>query len=478
MKNVFSGLLLTAFLAGCSSGGGSGSGSGGTPTSKITGNAVGAFSGQTAIFEISNQIANNNKNAASLKNFVFADAYLSATNPTQADVQKKSTNLNRKFQSNACKIKIDQNRNTGAARRSAAESFIPTKMKISGSSCPVEINFDITMTGIDGVNPCQPSGKDTSCKFKAGMKMTYQILDDNLAREMEVRSGHVNMFFDVDQKMPAAQEPSEQMPQMNMQMKSKSNFDLKAVDLSGQAHLISGQQDADIRMMMTIPEQGQGQLELPQVFGGMKEDLQYSQESTGISSTLNGSIVMNGSSGEEKYFIDGVPVTAAVYKEVHAKFENSMIAFNNGGQSEAQNGSPIGGGSQTHYPPEQPQYPQPPQPPSPNENKWACIVQNYSNSTYFIGYGSVEFVATSKAKQACQSNANNNCSTSADCEKQEINPKAWYCEVQNYSNRKIFTGEGASKLEASYLAAKSCADENINNPRSCSSPTNADCVRQ
>jgi len=122
--------------------------------------------------------------------------------------------------------------------------------------------------------------------------------------------------------------------------------------------------------------------------------------------------------------------------------------------------------------------PFPEQPPT-AERKWVCTVKDYAKKNIYIGYGPVEFVAGSKAKQACQQAGSKECYSTSDCEEQETNPQAWFCEAKNYSNGKIFSGTGASKTEAGFFAQKSCFSSSRDSLSSCPmSISSFDCVRQ
>jgi hypothetical protein len=334
-----------------------------------------------------------------------------------------------------------------------------------------------------------------ACKFNAAMKMSYRILDEKLASQLEVTSGHMNMNFEVDQTMPAGQGGQ---ADMNMVMKGKGGFDLKAVDLDGQPHLISGTQDINMKMIMPVPSQGQQSV--PQLFGGMKEELRYLHQASGVESFLRATLTMNGNNANENYSVDGVSVTAEAYVSERDKFANSMMAF---GKQESANGSsdtqqpthpqpptnPIPQPTSQPFPqpPTQP-VPQPPTQPNPPTNpqplppstdrKWVCVVENYSNKDVFVGYGSVEFVARSKAKQACQNTAGNSCSSLEECEQQDPNPNAWYCQTKNYATNRIFDGTGGSKTEAGYNARKACFLASGNSSSGCQTVYGSDCTRQ
>lgn len=478
MKNQISNLIIAALLVGCSSGGSDDKNA--QPqdkvNSKITGHASGALSGQAGVFEASQSRSQKNSNLTRVMNhkFLFA-AQLQSPNSnseSQTATQEKAQRLNQSISSSACQVDLMPGAAPSGPVGGAAAEFKPMKLKISGLGCPVEINFETTMIGVGG-NPCQKTQGVLSCQFRINAKMSYRVLDDKLSQELETSSGHFNMSFDIDQTLP---DGSAAQASMNMIMKGKSSIDIKAVDLQEKVHMISGSSDANITMLMPTGP-GPGPQPMPQMSGSMKEELNYLQEASGISSALSASITFSGSSPDEKYFVDGVSVTATAYANERDKFANSMMAF--GTQDGDQNNSP--GNSQPLPNPNNPNpFPNPnpgPGPipnPEPSDRRWACIVDSYSPVQVFIGYGSVEFVARSKAKQACQATGVS-CSSNIFCEEQAANPKAWYCETKSYSHNLTFGGEGASKIEASYFARRACYGSTN---ATCSSISDSSCAQQ
>lgn len=488
MGKIIYGLILAGLVAGCSSGGGGGGG--GAPAgpadsvnSKLTSSAVGAFTGQTALFE-SSRGQNNGQSHAQPRHVLGLTemAAMPPVNSEKAAVQAKVDRLNRVLYNGACKFETKNPTNT---TNGVPQQFQPMQVKISGAGCPLELSLQISIDGMGGASPCTSQGAMT-CRFSGQVKMSYQVLDAKLATDLQVRSGHVNLSFDIDQKMPDSSMGSG--GPIESEFKNKAVFDFKAVDLEGHAHLISGSQDMNIKMVMD--PSSQGQTSAPQIYGGMKEDLQYLDEASGVKSTLSAVGTANGGKPEGKFFVDGNSVTESAYMTERNKFANSMM----GATGESQENSNQTGSSDPTAQPQQPlpqpqPQPQPlpeppPHPPAPvpqpptGGGAWACVIQDYSTSDVFIGYGPQEFVASSKAKQACQASGGSNCEFSAKCEVQESNPQAWYCETKNYSNSRVFGGVGASKIEASYSAKKECLAKSNSSGSSCSNIAQATCVHQ
>lgn len=489
MKSLVAIIAMALLAAGCSSGGGNGSGdkAPGNGSSKITSNGIKALTGQTAIFEAGQALAKN-KNTQAGQFVRDAVQKMSAhdTSETVA-VKSKSALVQKSVQTGACTIGIENPQNSSGSRSSLSTGTSPLKMKISGRSCPLEMNMEISLVGMDGRMPCgDASSASASCQFNTQAKMTYQVLDEKLAEQLEVRSGQIAIVIETEQVMPGPN-----ANQMGMDMKHKGNFDLKAVDLGGQVHLISGKQEFNLKM--TMPVQQPNGVSMSQGMGGGKEDLQYFQQNTGVSSSFNFVATFSGSSVDERYFIDGNSVTKEAYIRERTKFANSMMEPKVGMQNEqsVSSESELNPHQPIELPPPQqgttlPQPGTPPGPifppspqPSPADKKWACVVKDYSTDDLFIGYGPVEFAAKSKAKQICQSAvANPNCDSSARCEQQEENSQAWFCEVRHYVHGKIYNSAGASKIEASYLARKSCVVAHPGTAYNCTTPSNGDCVHQ
>jgi hypothetical protein len=491
MNTKLSIAVLGALIAACSNGGSGNSGPNGNVNSKVSEKAAHTLASQTAMFEMGRSKTGNDSNW-------MADDLVSSVQSTgsKSEVQQKVNLLNQSVHTTACKVEFAPTGGTVSTQSNQGLQFSPGKMKISGASCPIEVSLDITLLGASGASPCQESQAGMSCKFNAAMKMSYRVLDQKLAAELGLTSGHANMNFEIEQALPIGPSGSTGPSQFDFGMKNKAAFDLKAVDLEGQPYLLSGHQDINFKMVMPAP--GPGQTSVPQLFGGAKEDLKY--ETAGVSSSLLATATINGSSPDEKYYVDGALVTLKAYVLERQKFENSMMSM--GPREQQENPSqtsqpapmPVPGQAtpgpvpQPPVPAPQPPVPAPqppapiPQPPAPapqppaGDRKWICVSEDYSNKNVFVGYGSVEFVAKSKAKQACQAASPNSCSASMTCEEQEANPNSWFCETKNYATGGVYNGSGASKTEASYAARKDCFDASGSSSGSCQTPYSSDCV--
>lgn len=494
MKFLLLGLSFALMLTGCS--GGSGSGHNETPNgqvkSKIDEKAERTLTGQTALIEASQGIATNKSNKETPDNSVIFSAVSTNSDVhSKALVQEKTKLANKTIRPNVCTFNVEQLSNS--ATTGLASQITPFKLSITGSNCPVEINMEMTLTGVNNDKPCSQQQSLTVCNFTTNVKMNYRVRDQKLAEELEVQSGSINLAFNVEQTLPGNTQQSEQ----NMMIKTKATFDLKAIDLVGQVLLVTGSQDINMSMTMTTPSSGSNQMPVPQIFGSAKEDLRYLQESTNTSSSLSANVKFNGSSQpDEKYFVDGVSVTAEAYANERNKFANSMMAFDTNEQNENGNGNgsqptptpttiivptPLPTATPIPFPTATPMpNPQPtatPFPmPTPENQNWACLIEDYSSHDIFIGYGANEFIATSNAKQTCSQLPQHQCSSYADCEEQKTNYDSWFCEIKNNKTNRIFNGSGRSKIEATYNARKYCLSASGKNADSCSKYSN--CVNQ
>lgn len=495
-------ILMAALLLGCGGKGSSDGGNNRAPTdkfdSKITGNSANALSGQAAVFDAGLNLAGfspkNQRGLSPLFSNFMSASYAPPSKESKAEHVKATV------QNGACKINL----NKEDFQMPSENSFplAPFKMQIAGTSCPLAINFNVTFTGYDE-NPCKEAPNGMVCRFDVDVKMSYRVLDRRLVQELGVSSGSATLVFNIDQSLPMG--PSSAGAPMIQTLKADVSFHLKAVDLEGAAHLISGSNFADMKIVMDPQSYA-----MPQFFGAMKEELQYLQEATKISSKLWASINVKGQSADEKYFVDGVRVTAKAYQRERDKFANSIMTF------EANFGSeePDHGDSAPPYPtpppmpeypgpnfppapefPQQPGYPpsnpfppgsgfpqepaQPPAPtPSPEKGNWACVIEDHRTSDVFIGYGANKFIAESKAKQKCEASGSASCSIFSDCDALEANPQAWYCETSNTRTGRHFGGEGRSKIEAGYFARKECIKQSGTNANFCMKAYDSDCVRQ
>lgn len=482
-------ILIAALLAGCSQGGSSNSDQNpkSTVNSKITGSAASALSGQTAVFEASRSLSQSSGMAfteSALPRIAMMEAMSGGRGGSE--VEAKTSRIATLIQNGGCQIDLQKPNQSGAMDGTIAENFSPLKMKIAGSTCPMEISFEMLMTSPAG-QPCQSTKHGMVCFFTATVKMTYRVLDANLASELGVANGQSNMTFEVNQTLPSqsgsmSSDPMSGEEPMKMAIKGKANIFSKAVDLSGGAHLITGEQNINMTMVIS-PQAGS----VPQAAGSVQEGLKYLQTASGVESNLSAELIMKGNSADEKYFVDGVRVTAQAYMSERDKFANSMMAFttngdqqtpDRGGRPSPDTGYPPGGDlppSNTGHTPSNPSTPSQPSP----SGEWVCVIENYDSRNVFIGYGTQEFIARSHATQACQGAGSvTSCSSVYKCEQQELSVDAWYCEAKNSDTGRVFGRSGHSKVEAGYFARRECFHFSGSSARSCGTVYDSDCVRQ
>ena len=473
-----------SLLAACGSNGGGGNGGGGGGA-RISGAGSNTLTGQAAIFSASESQRGDNGPVRGLSADVTrmasaaVDQKSSGPNETQKAVQQKSKSASDKLNSaiakGQCQRKFNWDPVTGKVSGSAA-AMKPFTLSIKGASCPVEIEFKMVMSAMGG-EPCKDEEKGTRCKFDNSVKLSYQVRDEKLASELGVRSGSLMIDMKMDDLMPGGGSSSGSgMPSMGMTSKRDLKVDIKAIDLAGKALLVKGTVNVDQKLQFPDMSQGSGDMSMPMLIVG-KEEILYSNEADGSNIAFLSTIKADGGSQpEEKYFINGAGVSADDYKTQRELLEVTL--------GEDMGGSGEDGGKPTPEPMPNPNpnpnpnpypnpnpnpYPNPnpnpnpyPNPnPNPNPNpaptgQWFCVTKSYSPHQVFAGYGTSEFMATSKAKQACQS-TNASCSgLSMSCDQLEAQQDAWFCETKNYSNGKVFNASGASKLEASYLAVQQC----------------------
>lgn len=476
--------LLFGITVGC--GGKNGSGSGGGGPTQLSDKASRAFSGQTALFEASRSSAQGREFGLTNSALIMRAA---AGSPSSKDqVNAKTQQASQMINPSVCKIAPLFKKTTGTDLKGANAVFAPMEMKISGASCPVEVSLKIDTSAPD----CQQLDGQEVCHYKSTVQMAYQVLDDKLAQTLEVRSGHVNMSFDLNQSNVAPGSMSGEGGKISLIMKNKASIDFRAVDLAGQANLLNGSLDFDLKQNIDFGKMDPNSSQPPEmkfeIFGAAHENMRYVQESTGESLTLSAEFAANGgpNTAVEKYFINGQAVTSDQYRQEHEKFQNSMMSAAGGSApTGGSTGSSTGGSAPT-----QPQDSQGPQAPNtgggqtqpvppvqsqpPSESRWVCMTENYSTRQVFVGYGSIEFAAKSRAEKACN-DVQASCGLTT-CEQREGDTQAWFCEIRNYGNNRSFNGSGASKLEATYMARSQCFTESGADAASCS--TYATCARQ
>ncbi len=455
MKNKLGFLFLAALIAGCTSNSG-GPGGGAAPkgnvNTKIAQSGTAALTANTAIFEAGQGA--RGPNLMQLKTLESTSAKASQSkSEAQKMTQAKKDRVLTAMQNGNCKMDfVNPSDSLQAPSQSMAAQFPKLKMKVSGASCPMEMSLEMHM-GSNMEDICQEAQGVAHCKFSYKVNMTYRVLEQKLKEELGVVSGEMSMVFNADETLPADFSPEEAFTQIT---KMKADMNLKVVDLDSQVYLISGLQDIDIKMIQSMS----GHQMNFAVTGAAKEEFRYFAQATNTESNLVATAVFNGTSATEKYLVDGVEVTAEAYMAERDKFANSMLNSNDSGNQGEQN-PPV----ETEPPTDlQPLPGQPTPAPAPPVNPtpvpfagYACMLQDNVSRNVFIAYASQERIASSKVKQACQQATGNSCNGFADCEQQELNSSAWFCEASNAG--KVFGGFGASKVEAQYFAKKDCIEQ-------------------
>ncbi len=474
--------IAAAFLAACSKSDGPQEPKN-SVNSKITGNGARALNGQTAVFEASRGLSGNNFAANALA-FGALSAQSADGVEGKAGVQRKTERLLSVARSGQCTTQVtggtSSDRSGDRSRRrsgSASDQFQPVSVRIAGGSCPVDIQYSVKMTGINGANPCTETSGAMNCNFVAEIAMTFTVSNRSFAEELGVQSGSMKLNFEVAQSLPNAQNPGPS--EISMAMKGKGAIQSTVLAIDEKTHTIKGSQVADILIKMPTQQGGNVQMN-----GAISEEIVYSQPESGLSQSLSASVTMNGESASENYVVDGERVTAQAYTLEREKFSNSMMGFGTGTDSGNTGGGGSSGGGPTYpspspypYPTPEPQPSPGPYPPIPTpapDRTWACTTTTLDTNYIHIGYGSQEFIAKSQARQSCQSRSSS-CSVSYKCGKQEANANAWYCEASHMGSGRVFGGAGASAIEAGFHARRTCE---ISMSSACSTVYDSKCVRQ
>lgn len=366
-------LLLFGFLAGCSSGGGGSS----VPGARISENASRSLTGQAAVFEAGRTLTGDGSRSRSLQ--FMASANMAPPEPSVIANKSKSAYeaMLGSIGKNQCKKEFGWTPVAGKIEGSAA-AFRPFSLTVKGINCPLELELSIEMPGLTG-KPCTESDQNSSCSFTAKMKMVYQVRDDQLAKELGVRSGSAILNMTMNNTFPASSttggmdaRPNE----MNMAMKADSDVAFKAVDLEGQVQLVSGTSNIDVTM--TVPEMKPDQPSsgMPFTNGAFKEDLRYLNQADNTSVTLLATGKISGENAQESYLINGKPVNQEEYIKQRNLFAISLMNLE------------IDPSQQQPQP--QPNPPQPQPAPQPGHPLWACVIQSSTDKSVYIGYGAIE----------------------------------------------------------------------------------------
>lgn len=142
--------------------------------------------------------------------------------------------------------------------------------------------------------------------------MTYRIGIENLATELQVKNGEMNLKFEAEQTI-SLDEANLTM----MDVKVNSDVEIKAVDPSYQAYLVSGSQDIDEKVVdeSSNEEVGSAPNSKSKTIGKRNENLIYRNVSHNVDSKLRSSRILTESSVEEKYLVDENAVTGKAYSK-------------------------------------------------------------------------------------------------------------------------------------------------------------------
>jgi len=330
MKKIILAIWLLIAL-GCSQGGSDKKGDQGFQ-SKLD-QSQKAFEGQDAIFE-----ASQNLNR-SVKHLHFDSLKLTHANVSASSVDAKSAKIahvQQALNSNKCQINIDNPANVNAPPDSAAKQLPRMKLKVSGSGCPMELILDMDFGSSSDVCAAQSAG--TQCKFNFIIKMSYRVIDQKLSELLGIKSGSMNMGFNIDQLLPNSQQSSAQMV-----MKMSNQIDIKVNGFDNQLHLISGSQSMFMKMNMSGPQNSSSgtSMDMTKPEASLKESLII--ESAGQKTSMSADL--NSQTNSERYEIDGVSVSADVYKSEHKKIENKFFAkMGDGDPQGSAAGNPASGG--------------------------------------------------------------------------------------------------------------------------------------
>ncbi len=558
IKKILTTLILMNAMIGCTNGSSGGSGDNNNKqkpksniNSKISKSGSDALTGQSALLEVGNSITKSKQNSAnssvhtnyfdsrnssfSINPSLILNSYINkvlnkSSNQNQNQISKekdevksKANLLSQSLESQNCKTEFmdlsqNANQHSGSNNSSSASAqFMPAILKISGSGCPMEMTFKISMEGI-GTNVCNQSEQNQEqCKFKALIKLAYRVLDEKMAEDIGLRSGHLNMSFEIDQSfsMPTSgvkngagvgglPPGSSELPpefggggmppgggvgmpmQMDMAIISKIQFDLKVTDLDGNPHLVSGSEDVNMKMA------GMDQT------GYFKEDLKYLSEANNVSSVLTANVKANGTKSDEKFYVDGESVTFKVYESERSKFANSFMPLfgqinedenENSNSNETSDDEYNNGYNQGNYKGGANPIPTPTFAPVPlpiiddsiknDFSLWMCVTENIRTQELFVGYGKGEFIAKSESFIQCQKGEQNtaNCNSTVKlCELLKSNTSNWFCINKNSKTNKLYSSYGRSENEASLLATKSCYTDSESGARAyCQSHFQLEC---
>lgn len=288
---------------------------------KIISNGSGALTGQTALFEVSQNLGEKR----GLTNAVLTLPADTTPSEARKTIKGKVSRIHEVITAENCQIEASQPTDKIDPSNGAAALFPRFKVVIAGPHCPMEVTLNMNVVGdsSDTHEICNDSPKEKVCKFIGRMEMSYRILDEKLSEELQVSNGELHMLFKVEQTFAGDSSLSIQEPP-NMVMKGSTEFEFKAFEPKGQTHLVIGSQAFDVNMSLPVPGDPDETLHM---ISTVKEDVQYEDKTTQVSATFSASINTNGNNSQENYMIDGTAVTAETYASGREKFANSMMKF-------------------------------------------------------------------------------------------------------------------------------------------------------
>jgi hypothetical protein len=350
-------LIVLTFAVGCSQGGGNGNGSSPKTNDKINQQSANSLSGQRAVFEAGISFRQQKPLTERYELQQNLDSKKSDQAQNDPKIQKVKSALNNA----SCKLSFGDLSTSSAPSSSTAAQLPRIKLRTSGGACAIELSLDMDFGKFTG-EMCNNGG----CKFKFLVVMNYRILNTQLAADLGVLSGSMNMTFDIDQKFPSGAN----MIAQNMALKMASSIDMKTVSTAGQIILVKGSQNMDMAMITPAVSNGNG-VGIPSITGFAKEEFSYLEESLGREIKFFSSMTANGQQDPTLiYQIDNANVTEEVYLNEKKKFDNSMIENNKAGGSSSENPNPSSPSVPTPGPSPTPIQPQPQQPtPSPTPDQ-------------------------------------------------------------------------------------------------------------
>ncbi|MGZ3792830.1 MAG: hypothetical protein ACXVCP_10800 [Bdellovibrio sp.] len=316
-------LLITVLFIGCSK---NDSNVSGTPPNKppiIVPPSDGSaeLTSLTAVFEASQAIGTKKNKQTTV---YFMDAKKDSTSRARELVKDKTNLVQNKILNGNCKLDVKHPADDISSSDGAASLFPRMKVRIDGPNCPLEVTLDMTVVS-DTHDPhevCEETSVVKICKFVAQTKMKYKILDDKFGNDLNVKNGELNMSFKVEQTF--TKDASLTQENADMVMIGNTDFDFKALDLTGKSFIVTGSQDFDVKMSLPDP----GNPDHPgKTVASMKETMQFINECAKKSIRYTANVIVDKEKPVEEYTINDVAVTAENYASEREKFSNSMLSF-------------------------------------------------------------------------------------------------------------------------------------------------------